>query len=53
MISAGANFKFGQGTKKLSASKQVDLEKQVQDLTQKYNDLNEKYNALMAKLESK
>ena len=53
MISAGANFKFGQGTKKLSASKQVELEKQVQDLTQKYNDLNEKYNALMAKLESK
>ena len=53
MISAGANFKFGQSTKKLSASKQVDLEKQVQDLTQKYNDLNEKYNALMAKLESK
>ena len=53
MISAGANFKFGQGTKKLSASKQVDLEKQVQDLTQKYNDLNEKYNALMTKLESK
>ena len=53
MISAGANFKFGQGTKKLSASKQIDLEKQVQDLTQKYNDLNEKYNALMAKLESK
>ncbi len=53
IISAGANFKFGQGTKKLSASKQVDLEKQVQDLTQKYNDLNEKYNALMTKLESK
>lgn len=53
MISAGANFKFGQSTKKLSASKQVELEKQVQDLTQKYNDLNEKYNALMAKLESK
>jgi hypothetical protein len=53
MISAGANFKFGQGTKKLSTSKQVELEKQVQDLTQKYNDLNEKYNALMAKLESK